>query len=120
MLENQVEAWNKGDLEGFMEGYWRSPDLTFYSEDRPRRGWDQTFARYKERYGDGGKEMGKLSFSNLKIDMLGERPSHRARPMEANVERRRARRPVHADYETIPRRLANHARSHVGTREATP
>lgn len=71
VLDEQVEAWNKGDLEGFMEGYWRSPELTFYSEDRPRRGWDETYARYKERYQDGGKEMGKLSFGDLKIEMIG-------------------------------------------------
>jgi len=71
VLENQEKAWNKGDLEGFMEGYWNSPELTFYSEDRPRRGWEQTYARYKERYRDGGKEMGKLSFNNLNIDLIG-------------------------------------------------
>ena len=71
VLDDQAEAWNKGDLEGFMEGYWHSPDLTFYAEDRPQRGWDQVYARYKKRYQDGGKEMGKLSFNNLKIDPIG-------------------------------------------------
>ncbi len=70
VLADQVEAWNKGNLEGFMHGYWRSPELTFFSGATITQGWEPTFDRYKRRYQGEGKEMGKLDFSDLKIDLL--------------------------------------------------
>jgi beta-aspartyl-peptidase (threonine type) len=70
LLDDQTAAWNRGDLDGFMQGYWRSPDVTFFSGDTIVRGWDGTLQRYKDRYQSGGKEMGKLSFSDEKIEML--------------------------------------------------
>src|SRR5947209_20489038 len=42
VLDAQVAAWNRGDLEGFMAGYWQSPDLTFFSGDKVTRGWPAT------------------------------------------------------------------------------
>jgi beta-aspartyl-peptidase (threonine type) len=71
VLDDQVAAWNKGDLEGFMAGYWKSEDLTFFSGKDVTRGWNATLQRYKKRYQSEGKEMGKLTFSNLKIDVAG-------------------------------------------------
>jgi ketosteroid isomerase-like protein len=71
VLTDQDAAWNRGDLEGFMQGYWHSPDLTFFSGGEVRRGWDETLARYRQRYQGEGKEMGRLSFSDLSIDMVG-------------------------------------------------
>jgi beta-aspartyl-peptidase (threonine type) len=70
VLEAQAVAWNKGDLEGFMEGYWRSPKLSFSSGSEVTRGWDETLARYKKKYQSGGAEMGKLTFSNLEVEPL--------------------------------------------------
>lgn len=67
VLDAQVAAWNKEDLEGFMAGYWKSPDLTFVSGDKITRGWEATLERYKKRYRGEGKEMGKLSFSELEF-----------------------------------------------------
>lgn len=67
VLDAQVAAWNRGDLEGFMAGYWRSPDLEFYSGDKVTLGWDATLARYKKSYQSEGKEMGKLDFSELVV-----------------------------------------------------
>jgi len=55
VLDRQVECWNKRDLEGFMEGYWRSPELTFYSGGTKTSSWDKTIERYrriKERISD--------------------------------------------------------------------
>jgi beta-aspartyl-peptidase (threonine type) len=72
VLDDQVAAWNKGDLEGFMAGYWKSDDLTFFSGNDVTRGWKATLERYRKRYQADGKEMGKLTFSELKIEMLGE------------------------------------------------
>jgi ketosteroid isomerase-like protein len=71
VLDDQVKAWNRGDLPGFMEGYWKSPELSFYSGNNVTRGWDATLERYRKKYQAGGKEMGRLSFSNLTIDVLG-------------------------------------------------
>ncbi len=70
VLDDQVAAWNKGDLKGFMAGYWRSPDLTFFSGKDKTRGWDATLERYQKRYQAEGKEMGKLTFRDLEIDVL--------------------------------------------------
>jgi beta-aspartyl-peptidase (threonine type) len=71
VLDDQVVAWNKGDLKGFMEGYWNSPKLSFFSGKTPTRGWKETHERYEKRYRAEGKEMGKLAFSDLEIEMLG-------------------------------------------------
>src|SRR5262245_32023430 len=74
ILNTQVAAWNKGDLEGFMAGYWKSPEMSFYSGKTKTRGWDETLARYRKLYQAEGKEMGKLAFSELAIDLIG--PDH--------------------------------------------
>jgi uncharacterized protein (TIGR02246 family) len=71
LLDAQVEAWNAGKLEEFMDGYWRSPDLTFFSAGRKLSGWDATIERYRKTYQAEGKEMGKLAFSDLDIQQLG-------------------------------------------------
>lgn len=71
VLDAQVVAWNKGDLQGFMEGYWRSPDLTFFAGGKTTRGWQATLDRYRNTYQGEGKEMGKLSFKDIDIKLLG-------------------------------------------------
>ena len=49
VLDEQATAWNKGDLDGFMKGYWNSKDLTFYSGKDKQNGWQATIDRYKKR-----------------------------------------------------------------------
>ena len=71
VLTVQQEAWNRHDLDGFMSGYWNSPDLTFFSGAKETRGWQATLERYRETYGSPGHAMGKLDFSDLRIEMLG-------------------------------------------------
>lgn len=71
VLDRQVEAWNRRDLEGFMQGYWHSRDLTFYSGGTVVSGWEETLARYRNRYQSTGNEMGQLEFTDLKIELLG-------------------------------------------------
>jgi beta-aspartyl-peptidase (threonine type) len=71
VLDRQVEAWNRRDLEGFMQGYWHSPELTFYSGGTVVSGWETTLARYRNRYQGEGHEMGQLDFLDLKIELLG-------------------------------------------------
>jgi ketosteroid isomerase-like protein len=70
VLDDQVVAWNKGDLEGFMKGYWNSKELTFLSGKDLTRGWQETLERYKKRYQAEGKEMGKLAFADVVIQEL--------------------------------------------------
>jgi beta-aspartyl-peptidase (threonine type) len=67
----QVEAWNRGDLDGFMAGYWQSPELVFFSNGTETRGWQETLDRYRARYQAEGKRMGTLDFPQLDLVMLG-------------------------------------------------
>jgi ketosteroid isomerase-like protein len=67
VLDEQVAAWNRGDLEGFMKGYWNSPDLKFYSGKDVTCGWEGTIQRYRKRYQSEGHEMGRLSFVDVEI-----------------------------------------------------
>jgi len=71
VLDDQAKAWNKGDLEGFMVGYWKSPELTFSSGGDRTKGWQATLERYQKRYQGEGKEMGKLTFSDVEVVTLG-------------------------------------------------
>jgi len=71
ILEDQQQAWNRHDLEGFMSGYWNSPDLTFFSGAQQTAGWQGALDRYRKNYQQGGKEMGHLEFRELKIEPLG-------------------------------------------------
>ena len=73
VLAEQVAAWNRGDLEGYMAGYWQSPQLTFYAGGTVTTGWDETLARYRRRYQGEGKAMGTLEFANLQVEVLGPR-----------------------------------------------
>ncbi|HKX32380.1 MAG TPA: nuclear transport factor 2 family protein [Blastocatellia bacterium] len=72
VLDAQVAAWNAGKLEEFMEGYWRSPELTFFSGGRKLAGWDAMLDRYRKSYQAEGKEMGRLEFSDLEVLPLSE------------------------------------------------
>ena len=71
VLTAQQDAWNRHDLDAFMSGYWNSPDLTFFSGAKETRGWQATLERYRATYGSPGHAMGKLDFSDLRIEMLG-------------------------------------------------
>lgn len=72
VLDGQVTAWNRHDLEGFMAGYWKSPALTFFSGGTVTQGWEPTLERYRQRYQSAGTEMGTLDFSDLTVQMLGK------------------------------------------------
>ena len=72
ILDDQVVAWNKGDLDGFMVGYWKSPELTFFSGNSKSAGWQATLDRYRKRYQAEGKEMGRLGFKEITIELIGK------------------------------------------------
>lgn len=71
VLAKQVSAWNAKDLEGYMKGYWSSPELTFYSNATVTKGWASTLARYRQRYQGEGHEMGTLDFADTTTELLG-------------------------------------------------
>jgi beta-aspartyl-peptidase (threonine type) len=71
LLATQVTAWNRRDLNGYMQGYWSSPDLEFFSGAKITRGWEPTLQHYREKYQAKGKEMGVLTFTNLEVKLLG-------------------------------------------------
>jgi ketosteroid isomerase-like protein len=71
VLRAQQDAWNRGDIEGFMNGYWRSDQTVFVSGDEVTRGWQKVLDRYKTKYSDRAK-MGALTFSDLEITPLSD------------------------------------------------
>src|ERR1700752_354177 len=70
VLEAQKEAWNKGDIDGYMDGYERSENTVFVSGDSVSHGWQTVHDHYKKSY-DTREKMGTPSFSDLEITMLG-------------------------------------------------
>lgn len=71
VLHEQQDAWNHHDLEAFMQGYWKSDELTFFSGAQENHGWQQALDHYRAAYASPGHEMGKLEFADLRIEMLG-------------------------------------------------
>jgi len=79
VLHAQVAAWDKGDLKGFMNGYWNSPDLVFATGEQETHGWEPVYNRYRVKYQTGQAEMGKLTMSYHK-------PAHMLAPDLAYVD----------------------------------
>ncbi len=71
VMDEQVAAWNRGDIDGFMKGYWNSPNMTFVSGNNVTKGWQPTLERYKKSY-DTRAKMGVLSFTDLEITITSK------------------------------------------------
>lgn len=71
ILNNQTIAWNKGDLESFMEGYWKNDSLTFIGKSGITYGWTNTLNNYRKNYPDTAT-MGKLAFNIIKVEKLSD------------------------------------------------
>ena len=71
VLDAQAAGWNRGDLEGYMDGYDRSPNTEFVGGDNITRGWQQVLDQYKKRY-NSREKMGVLTFSELEITVLSK------------------------------------------------
>ncbi len=71
VMNEQTAAWNRGDIDGFMQGYWNSDKLVFVSGDNLTYGWKPTLERYKKNY-DSRAKMGTLTFSDLEIEVLSK------------------------------------------------
>ena len=70
VLNAQRDAWNAGDIAGYMNGYARSEETVFVSGDKVTRGWQTVLDRYKKNY-DSREKMGTLTFSDLEITRVG-------------------------------------------------
>ncbi|MEO1383268.1 MAG: nuclear transport factor 2 family protein, partial [Bacteroidota bacterium] len=70
VMKAQEIAWTNGDIDAFMEGYWKSEDLIFVGSSGVNHGWQATLDRYKKTYPDKAA-MGKLTFELLKVEGLG-------------------------------------------------
>jgi ketosteroid isomerase-like protein len=100
LLRHQVEAWNRGDIEAFMNGYARSDKTTFVSGDDLRHGWKTVLERYQARYPDEA-HMGTLGFGDLQISML----SSDAAVTTGRWHLKRAKDNPHGRFTLILRRL---------------
>jgi hypothetical protein len=69
VLDGQIKAWNKGDIEGFMQGYWKNDSLMFIGKSGINWGWQTTLENYKKNYPDTAA-MGKLSFNIILVKKL--------------------------------------------------
>jgi len=71
VLHDQRDAWNRGDIEGFLAGYERSDDLIFTSGATVRRGFEETRTKFRAKYGDEPESMGTLAFDLLDVRGVG-------------------------------------------------
>ena len=69
LLMQQTKSWNEGDIEGFMQTYWKSDSLMFIGKNGVVRGWQKTLDNYKKGYPDTAA-MGKLNFDIIEIKQV--------------------------------------------------
>lgn len=72
ILIQQSVDWNKGDIDAFMEYYWKSEDLQFIGSGGVIKGWQATLERYKRTYPDRDA-MGQLTFDILEVHQLSRK-----------------------------------------------
>ncbi len=75
VMRLQEDAWNQGDLQGFMQGYWQDDSLRFIGKSGITYGWQPTLDNYVKGYPDKAA-MGKLTFTILRIESLGRGRAH--------------------------------------------
>jgi ketosteroid isomerase-like protein len=69
LLMKQEADWNAGNVDAFMEGYWKSDSLAFIGAKGPTYGWQNTLNNYKVRYPDRAT-MGTLKFTIVRLNPL--------------------------------------------------
>jgi len=100
VLRAQIDAWNRGDIDAFMDHYWKSGDLTFSSRGKTTRGWQATLESYRKRYPTREK-MGRLTLDNLEITPLGDA----AALVLGNWRLDRASEPIGGNFTLVLRKL---------------
>jgi len=102
VLSRQAAAWNRGDIDAFMEHYWKSDELTFSSRGHTTRGWTRTKENYKRRY-PTREQMGQLKFSQLETTSLGDS----AALVLGRWQLMREQSPVEGNFTLVFRRIDN-------------
>lgn len=74
-LNEQTTAWNRGDIDGFMKGYWEDDSLMFIGKSGVTYGWENTLKNYKKNYPDTAS-MGKLIFTLIQVKKLSTEYFH--------------------------------------------
>jgi len=69
VLDEQIKEWNKGNIEGFMQGYWRNDSLMFIGKSGINWGWQKTLDNYRKNYPDT-IAMGQLSYDIILVKEL--------------------------------------------------
>lgn len=69
LLSRQVAAWNKGNIDEFMNGYWENDSLMFIGKSGITYGYQNTLRNYKKGYSDTA-QMGKLKFDILQVKQI--------------------------------------------------
>ena len=91
LLSTQTAAWNRGDISGFMQGYWQSDSLVFIGRKGPTYGWQPTLANYQKNYPNAAA-MGQLDFSGLRVTLVAPSAAqvvgrwHLARPTAGDLQ----------------------------------
>ena len=75
ILDTQTQAWNKGDIDAFMNGYWENDSLVFIGKSGVTYGWTNTLNNYKKGYPDTAS-MGKLTFTLIQLKKLSKEYYH--------------------------------------------
>lgn len=70
LMDRMQEAWNAGDFAGYMQGF-ANPDVIFVSRGEIQANWQATLDHYERDYGGGPGHQGELTFSDMKVDLLG-------------------------------------------------
>lgn len=118
ILDRQAGAWNRGDIDAFMQDYWDSEDLTFSSGGQTRRGWNATRDRYRTRYPTKA-EMGTLRFTLDETQALGP---HAALVL-GQWDLDRSAGPIGGNFSLVFRRLDGRwviVHDHTSLRESPP
>jgi ketosteroid isomerase-like protein len=71
VMDAQQNAWNRGDIDGFMQGYWSNDSMRFIGKRGITFGWQATLDNYKKSYPDN-EAMGRLQFTNLSMELTGD------------------------------------------------
>ncbi|RSK25299.1 YybH family protein [Hymenobacter metallilatus] len=91
VLTTQTAAWNRGDVAGFMQGYWQNDSLVFIGKSGLTYGWQRTLDNYRRSYPTPAA-MGQLDFSNLRVQPLSPDAAqvigrwHLARPSAGDLQ----------------------------------
>ncbi len=75
ILGEQTAAWNRGDIDNFMKGYWENDSLMFIGKSGVTYGWTNTLNNYKKGYPDTAA-MGKLTFTLIQVKRISKKYYH--------------------------------------------